>query len=221
MTECPVCHCTYASEFALQGHIRLKKGAEHMAFKQQQIEKMKSEKTMYTSSVLTPSVGVNLLDILEALVKKQEYMYEENAKANSLLMKIKDIVEQERTIEKEYQRLIDEHNAELERERQKIREEVIMNYQEDVNRAVAKERDDIMQNWQQAVDSALAKGKKLGYNEGSRDGEYELAIWYYCDVCGISIVIKPDSDVHRFIIDCLRGHGWGHIGCHQQFIRTY
>lgn len=220
MVECPVCHRTFANDFALQGHIRLKKDSEHLAFKRQQI-KMASQKTMLPGSILTQTQGDNLLDALEALVRNQEYLDEEKAKANSLLMRIKDMVEQERTIEKEYQRLIDENNAELEHERQKVREEVMVNYQEDVNRAVAKVKDDIMQNWQKAVDSAFVKGKKLGYNEGFYDGKYEWAIWYYCDVCDSSILIKPDSDIHRFIIDCLRAHGWGHIWCHQQFIRTY
>jgi uncharacterized protein YqgV (UPF0045/DUF77 family) len=212
MVECPVCHQIFASDFALQGHIRLKKDLVHMAFKQQQIN-MISQKVILPGSVSTEALGNNLLDALEGFVKNQEYIGEKKAKENLLFIKIQDMVEQERTIERKYHRLIDEHDAKLELERQKVREEVMRQYQHDVDTAVEKVRDGIMQNWQQAVNSAFEKGEKVGVWRGYSDA----VLFIYCCFCGEEIFVKPGSDLHEFLIYLARMYWVGHPECRRAY----
>ena len=87
--------------------------------------------------------------------------------------------------------------------------------------------------WQQGFTAGQKKGNEEGYNKGYVEGlkrgkmegfdegaEYiheqtkdQNKLWYYCVVCRESIVIKPDSIEHRFIIDMARFNGWKHPGC--------
>jgi len=55
-----------------------------------------------------------------------------------------------------------------------------------------------------------------GYEKGYEDGERENAIWYYCDVCGKPIYVRPNSESHKAIIRYMREHGWGHKSCHEK-----
>ncbi|MEM3845439.1 MAG: hypothetical protein QXU98_07045 [Candidatus Parvarchaeota archaeon] len=54
------------------------------------------------------------------------------------------------------------------------------------------------------------------YNEGYEKCFKEYAIWYYCNICGKPIYIKPNSEEHEEIIKHLRNQMWGHKGCHEK-----
>jgi hypothetical protein len=45
-------------------------------------------------------------------------------------------------------------------------------------------------------------------------GRQESELWYYCNVCRRPIVIYPNSEVHRLIVQFLFEKGWGHSTCH-------
>lgn len=53
------------------------------------------------------------------------------------------------------------------------------------------------------------------YERGYREGVEDTQIWYYCKVCGESIIITPNGKSHMALIEYMEEHGWGHASCHE------
>ena len=60
------------------------------------------------------------------------------------------------------------------------------------------------------------KAYERGYYTGHKRGVNENQVWYFCKVCGKSIVIVPNSNSHNAVIQLMREHGWGHESCHKR-----
>ncbi len=60
------------------------------------------------------------------------------------------------------------------------------------------------------------KARSAGNSQGYNKAKNEYEIWYYCNVCGGQITIKPNEGAHKEIIGYLKSRGWGHNNCHQQ-----
>jgi len=58
--------------------------------------------------------------------------------------------------------------------------------------------------------------KETAWNEGYNRAIRDYQIWYYCNVCGKRIDVKPNDDSHKPIIGSMKEHGWGHASCHRQ-----
>jgi hypothetical protein len=56
-------------------------------------------------------------------------------------------------------------------------------------------------------------GINMGYNEGFRKAESMYKIINYCNKCGREIVLIPNSECHKVVINYLKQKGWGHIEC--------
>ena len=123
MVKCPVCDKDFNSDFALNGHIRLSRDSDRITYWKQHSKKT-SQTIASESPIVFKSTGGRLIDTLESLIKNQGFINEEKSKTNKMLMEIKEIVESEREVEKEYQLLIDSEKKVLEQERQKIRNEI-------------------------------------------------------------------------------------------------
>lgn len=57
------------------------------------------------------------------------------------------------------------------------------------------------------------KAYDSGYYAGHKRGVNENQVWFYCKVCGKSIVIVPNSNSHKSVIELMRAQGWGHESC--------
>jgi len=212
MVKCPVCEKNFNSEFALNGHIRLTRDSEHITYWQQHSKK--TSQTIASENLITNNIaGNSMIETLESFIRNQELFNEDKVKTDMVLIKIKDIIEEEREIEKEYQKLIDSEERFLEEERKKVREEVYQNYNQDVAVAVKNERDMIMKKWQQAVDEAYKKGEKKGYDKGCADA----TIYIPCSFCVNSIPVQPGSDLHRFLIELAHRALVGHPQCRMAY----
>ena len=58
--------------------------------------------------------------------------------------------------------------------------------------------------------------KETAWNEGCNRAIRNYQIWYYCNVCGKRIDVKPTDDSHKTMIGYMKEHGWGHASCHRQ-----
>lgn len=62
-------------------------------------------------------------------------------------------------------------------------------------------------------------GNKKGYFEGLKralelsEKLEKLRIWYYCSVCGEKIIMHPNRDDHKAMIQYMREHDWRHAQC--------
>lgn len=54
------------------------------------------------------------------------------------------------------------------------------------------------------------EGFSVGYDEALRTNQ----IWYFCDICGEKIIVAPNDNSHKAIIEYMLEHGWGHTSCH-------
>lgn len=130
-----------------------------------------------------------MIETLEFFIRNQELFNKEKIETDTVLIKIKEIVEDEREIEKEYQQLIDSEKNMLEQEHQKVRAKVMQQYNYDVDAAVSKIKNEIMKKWQEAVNSSYEKGEKRGYNKGYEDA----SICVPCLFCSSDIFVQPGS----------------------------
>jgi len=44
--------------------------------------------------------------------------------------------------------------------------------------------------------------------------EKKYRVWYFCNVCGEPIYIKPGGEAHKAIMQYMSKRGWGHRACH-------
>ena len=54
------------------------------------------------------------------------------------------------------------------------------------------------------------------YNNGFEEAKQKFRIWYYCNVCGEKIWIKPNGDNHKAMIEYMKKEGWRHRECHEK-----
>ena len=95
MRECHICHQTFETEFALQGHIRLKRDSEHMAFKQQQAEKPTQE--TITNSIVQP-ISNSPRNVLENLIREKERLLVQDANDDNFLQKLEVLEKRNRPL---------------------------------------------------------------------------------------------------------------------------
>ncbi len=197
---CPVCKKTLESVFALDGHLRLTIDSEHIAFRQQRND-TGSDTVVPATSMIPHFAGEKLIDTLEAFVKDQEKLYEQETKSNAAFQQIKEMVEGERTIEKEYEQLIESEEAILEQERQKIRDEVNQQYQQDVDKAVTKATEELKVQHQKDLGAARTERINKEYSEG-----YNAGVLYIPNrLDGQTLPVQNNSPLHTYIVKLLEG----------------
>lgn len=201
MVECPVCHDTFANEFALQGHIRLKRDSEHMTFKRKQSEKP-SQETIKTA-IIQP-IGNNTRAVLENLLKEKERLLIQDANDEKFLLKLEDLMIKEREadekeVEKNYSRGWYDRDKQCQKEinenSTKVKNEATRQCQEEINVACAKLRNESAQQCQYSINAAY----KQGLDEGS--------FYMVCADCNREILILPGSPYYQYISDLLRWMG--------------
>ncbi|MEM3455277.1 MAG: hypothetical protein QXT72_01805 [Candidatus Micrarchaeia archaeon] len=106
-------------------------------------------------------------------------------------------------------------------------------YAQIVKKLIEKDFSDLYKNafndgskegYNKGLNDGYNKGLKEGYNkgydyglkEGYTKGKEEWAIWYYCDVCGEKMYMKPNDNDHEAMIGYMKEHGWGHVKCHEK-----
>ena len=212
MVECPVCSKVLESEFALKAHLRLTKDAVHMAFHQQDQKIIVPEANVPVPSTLQ-GTSPKLIDTLDRLVKEQDYIFEGKARTNTTLMKLKELIEGERDIEKEYKKLIESEEESLEQERQKVREEVMQQHQEDVDRAVENAKIEFMRNREQEIAAACAETKTKYYFEVY----WKVALYIPCVFCKENIFVQPGSGLHKWLAELATRGGFCHPECRMDY----
>jgi hypothetical protein len=59
--------------------------------------------------------------------------------------------------------------------------------------------------------------KQAAWDEGYSQAMEEYQSWYFCNICGKRIDMKPNSDSHKAMIGYMKDHGWAHAGCRRQY----
>jgi predicted DNA-binding protein len=71
-------------------------------------------------------------------------------------------------------------------------------------------------DFEKAYNDAFSFGMEEGERLGRKDGKAEWGIKIPCDTCGIDdLYLIPNSAWHKFIIEYVKKHGWGHVDCHK------
>ncbi len=71
-------------------------------------------------------------------------------------------------------------------------------------------------NYAKMERKAELKGFRRGKKEGYKKGKEDWNIWFYCNVCGEVIWIRPSDNAHEHIIKYMKEVGWGHAKCHDK-----
>jgi hypothetical protein len=78
----------------------------------------------------------------------------------------------------------------------------------------------IRASYNRVYQKGLNFGEILGYSKGHNDGINEAsetwAIWYFCDICNKEILVEPNTNSHKAIIQYMKEYGWGHSECHKE-----
>jgi len=204
MVECPVCHHTFENEFALQGHIRLKRDSEHMVFKRQQAEKP-SQGTI-TTPIIQPTSN-STRAILENVLREKERQFIQDENDDKFLQKLENLLRKDReadekTAEEHYHRGWSDRDKlcqeEIKDVRSYERKEAEQYCQEKIIADCAKVRDEVLQQCQHSVNAAFKQGKN------------EYSFYYWCADCDRKTLIVPGSAYYKDITDLLR---WLEVIC--------
>ena len=65
-----------------------------------------------------------------------------------------------------------------------------------------------------AFNRGSAHGQKLGFDRGLEHGRKLYAVYFYCCVCRKDdLIVMPNSNTHKAVVDLLYAKGWGHTEC--------
>jgi len=70
--------------------------------------------------------------------------------------------------------------------------------------------------YEEGYETGEEDGSNKGYEEGYETGEEEYKIWYNCCVCGDPIIIKPNSESHKRVIELMEEKRRGHAKCFEE-----
>jgi len=64
--------------------------------------------------------------------------------------------------------------------------------------------------------SVRSGGYWEGYADGNEAGKKEAEITYRCNLCNEPILMLPNSESHKAMVQYMYDHGWGHSSCHEK-----
>lgn len=182
MIICPVCKKNLKSQFALEGHLRLKTDDEHKNYYRQK-NLTKNEKIIaLRSNNIISSTGVKTIDLLEDFIQKYKENHAEEIKEDRFIEKLKKMIQEEIKID-------------LDKERERIREEVMYKYQTDVTKAVDEEKEKLKERNKEEIESIRIKIK----NEYKEEYHNKYAIYLRCIYCHDNVLLPPGSELHNIL----------------------
>ena len=182
MEKYPVCNKTLESQFALNGHLRLKKDPDHISFYKQKNKSINKKIFPLSEDNILSKTGVRTIDLLEKFLNQSEKIYEEEKKEDRFIEKLRNMIKEER-------------NVDLNKERERIKEEVIHQYQSNINNAIDKEKQELQQKYIEEIDSMKIKIK----NEYREEYHKKYAIYLSCIYCKDKILLSPGSELNDII----------------------
>lgn len=183
MEICPVCNKKFKSQFALNGHLRLKRDAEHKNFYQPKTKKINNTNSMSFNN--TSSKGFKTMDILEKFFQQYEKNHEEEIKEDRFIEKLRNMIQEERKID-------------LDKERERMRKEVMQEYQTDIANAVEQEKQKLNEKNKEEIETIRIKI----INEYKDEYHKKYAIYLHCIYCHGNVLLSPGSELHS-ILDAL------------------
>jgi len=70
--------------------------------------------------------------------------------------------------------------------------------------------------YRRIYDEGLAYGKEKGMNEGFASARKQFELTFWCSVCRKAMSCRPNSEMHRFLVQAAFDKGWGHAECSER-----
>ena len=71
---------------------------------------------------------------------------------------------------------------------------------------------DLKKTLREAFKEEIDAAYQRGYEKGKQDWQ----IWYFCNVCGEKLQMRPNDNDHKALIGYMKEHSWGHKACHEK-----
>jgi len=200
MVKCPICNKIFKSQFALNGHLRLKKDTENIDFyKQKNIE---INKNIITFNSIKPllKTSTKTIDVLKAFLQGWYEDQGEEIEEDRFIEKLDKIIEKERKID-------------LDKEKKLLRKKVYKKYKEDVRKAVEFKENRLQQDFDKKKEE-LSNQIKCELED-----EYysKYAIIIPCSFCHGDILALPGDKIHKkFLEIAINKMAFAHKECIQK-----
>jgi len=70
-----------------------------------------------------------------------------------------------------------------------------------------------IENESKSYDTGYEVGYDEGHKEGFEKGTADWQIYYFCAKCNQKMYIQPNTDVHIYVIQCMKNDRWEHETC--------